>query len=164
MHIYDLSISRTSVQHMKCTLTTLLLRHNRFFITHVGNSKIFLLRSGTMTQLSKDHSTVGKLVRLGLITLEEARTHPNKNVLLKAVGDGPLLLPDFYSGFITPGDLFCLITDGVLEHTAPEELRSFLLEKGVTENTLRQFITEMNHRGGYDNMTILTVKVNEVPC
>lgn len=164
MHIYDLSISHYSVQNMKCTLTALLLRQNRFFITHVGDSKIYLLRAGQLTQLSKDHSLVWKLVRLGLITPEEARTHPNKNVLLKAVGDGPLLVPDFYAGNIVPGDLFCLITDGILEHATIEELRLFLLEKDHTDETLGLLIAELNRRGGYDNMTILNVKVNEVPC
>ena len=103
LHIYDLSISHRSARNMKCTLSTLLLKQNRFFITHVGDSKIMLLRDNDMIQLTKDHSLVGKLMRLGLITAEEARTHPNKNVLLKAVGEGPLLVPDFYSGYTSRG-------------------------------------------------------------
>jgi protein phosphatase len=164
LHIYDLSISHTSARNMKCTLTTLLLVQNRFFITHVGDSKILLLRGDNIIQLTKDHSLVGKLVRLGLITPEDARTHPNKNVLLKAIGEGPLLLPDFYSGFVKPRDLFCLITDGILEHATDEELKAFLLEQGPSEERLAQWIAELNRRGGYDNMTILTVKVNQVPC
>ena len=98
LHIYDLSISHSSARNMKCTLSTLLLRQNRFFITHVGDSKIMLLRDDDMIQLTKDHSFVGKLMRLGLITAEEARVHPNKNVLLKAVGEGPLLDTRFLFG------------------------------------------------------------------
>ena len=163
LHVYDLSISHTSTHNMKCTLTTLLLKQDRFFITHVGDSKIMLLRSNKIIQLTKDHSFVGKLVRLGLITPEDARTHPNRNILLKSIGEGPLLLPDFYSGFVKPGDLFCLITDGILEHATDEELKSFLLEQGSTEDGLIQLIAELNRRGGYDNMTILTVQVNKVP-
>ena len=65
LHIYDLSISHASNRNMKCTLTTLLLKQNRFFITHVGDSKILLLRGDDLIQLTKDHSLVGKLVRLG---------------------------------------------------------------------------------------------------
>jgi protein phosphatase len=164
MHIYDLSISHSSVHNMKCTLSTLLLKHNRFFITHVGDSKIFLIRANDIIQLTKDHSLVGKLVRMGLITPEDARVHPNKNVLLKAVGDGPLLMPDFYSGVTEPGDLFCLVSDGILEHATEEELNTSLLEKGYTDDGLNQLIAELNKRGGYDNMTIMTVKVTGVPC
>ena len=162
LHIYDLSISHQTARNMKCTLSTLLLKHNRFFITHVGDSKIMLLRDKKIVQLTKDHNFVAQLVRMGLITPEDARTHPNKNVLLKAVGDGPLLVPDFYSGFVNPGDLFCLITDGMLEHVTTEEFNSFILENGPTEKGLAKLITELNRRGGYDNMTIMTVKVNKV--
>jgi protein phosphatase len=164
LHIYDLSISHTSARNMKCTLTALLLKRDRFFINHVGDSKILLLRDNKIFQLTKDHNFVAKLVRLGLITQEEARTHPNRNILLKAIGDGPLVMHDFDSGFVKAGDLFCLITDGILEHATAEELKSFLLEQGPSENGLTQLITELNRRGGYDNMTILTVEVKKVPC
>jgi len=159
LHIFDLSISHRSARHMKCTLSTLLLKQNRFFITHVGDSKIMLLRDNDMIQLTKDHSLVGKLMRLGLITAEEARTHPNKNVLLKAVWEGPLLVPDFYSGIYRPGDLFCMITDGILEHASQDELKSFLMEQGSSEQELAELIAELNRRGGGDNMTIMTIKV-----
>ncbi len=163
MHIYDLSMSHASTRNMKCTLSTLLLRHDKFFITHVGDSKILLLRGGGFIQLTKDHNLVAKLVRLGLITPEDARTHPNRNVLLKAVGDGPLLMPDFYSGVAKPGDLFCLVTDGILEHATIDELKSFLLEYGSTGSGLARLGAELNKRGGHDNMTIVTVRVNGVP-
>lgn len=162
LHVYDLSASHPSTRNMSSTLSTLLLRQNRFFITHVGDSKIMLLRDNDMIQLTKDHSFVGKLLRLGLITAEEARVHPNRNVLLKAVGNDPLLVPDFYSGFTMPGDLFCLITDGILEHATPEELKSFLIDPGPSEKELAGLIAELNRRGGHDNMTIMTVKVTRI--
>ncbi len=161
LHIYDLSVSYKSVTNMKCTLTTLLLKQNKFFITHVGDSKILLLRDNKVIQLTKDHNFVAKLMRMGLITPEEARTHPNKNVLLKAVGDGPLLVPDFYSGIINPRDLFCLITDGILEHFTSEELNSFILHNGYSKDGLTRLAAEINNRGGHDN--IMTVKVNKIP-
>ena len=164
LHIYDLSMNHASTYNMKCTLTTLLLKQDRFFITHIGDSKVLLVRNNRIDQLTKDHSFVGKLVRLGLITPEEARTHPNRNILLKAIGEGPLLLPDSYSGFVRPGDLFCLITDGILEHATPEELKLFLSEQGPAAEGLTRLIAELNRRGGHDNMTILTVHVNRVPC
>jgi len=163
LHIYDLSISHASNRNMKCTLTTLLLKQNRFFISHVGDSKILLLRGDDLIQLTKDHNLVGKLVRLGLITPEDARNHPNRNILLKSIGEGPLLLPDFYSGNVKAGDLFCLITDGILEHATSDELKSFLLDKGPSEEALTELIAELNRRGGFDNMTIVTVKVNRIP-
>lgn len=162
LHIFDLSLYHAAARNMKCTLSTLVLKQNRFFITHVGDSKIMLLRGEEMIQLTKDHSLVGKLMRLGLISAEEARTHPNKNVLLKAVGDGPLLVPDFYSGLVRPGDIFCMITDGILEHATHEELKAFLQERGSSKTGLSELVAELNRRGGHDNMTILTIKVNKI--
>ncbi|HEX3043128.1 MAG TPA: protein phosphatase 2C domain-containing protein [Bacillota bacterium] len=162
MHVFDLSSSHPSVRNMQCTLTALLIRQNKFFISHVGDSKVFLLRSQKLMQLTKDHTLVGKMVRLGLITPEAARTHPNKHLLLHALGEQPLLPADFYSGNILPGDLFVLLTDGILEHMTEEELKSFLLEKGYTDQGLKQLVNLINARGGYDNMTIMSVKVNEV--
>ncbi len=160
LHIYDLSVAHRAARNMKCTLSTLLLKDNRFYISHVGDSRVMVLRDNDFIQLTKDHSLVGKLMRLGLITEEEARTHPSKNVLLKAVGEDPLLVPDFYSGLSKPGDLFCLITDGILEHATTEELKSFLVEHGSSETELAELIAELNSRGGHDNMTIMTIKVN----
>jgi protein phosphatase len=164
LHVYSLSLSHASARNMKCTLTTLLVEHDRFFITHVGDSKVLLLRDNRIIQLTNDHNLVGKLLRLGLITEEDARVHPNRNILLRAIGEGPLLVPDFRYGTLRPGDLFCLVTDGILEHAATEEIKAFLLEKGSCPEGLGQLVAELNRRGGYDNMTILTVKVNRVPC
>jgi protein phosphatase len=161
MHLYNLSSSNTAFQNMKCTLSAILIRQDKFFITHVGDSKIFLLRSNKIIQLTKDHTLVGKLVRLGLVSPEKARVHPNKHVLLKALGDQPILPADFYSGRILPGDIFCLVTDGILEHATVEELKSFL-QKDISEDGLKQIIAQLNERGGYDNMTIMTIKVNNL--
>jgi protein phosphatase len=162
IHLYDLSSSsNTAFQNMKCTLSAILVRYDKFYITHVGDSKIFLIRSNKMIQLTKDHSLVGKLVRLGLITAEDARVHPNKNIILKALGDRPIMPPDFYSGKIMAGDIFCLVTDGMLEHETTEELKESVI-KDNSEKGLKQIIKKMNERGGYDNMTILTVKVNKI--
>jgi PPM family protein phosphatase len=157
MHIYDLSTSNRAVQNMQCTLTALLVKQDRFHIVHVGDSKAFLLRGGKLAQITRDHSLVGKLVRLGLISPEEARTHPNKNILLRAMGEGPILPPDHYTGNIQAGDLFCLITDGMLEHLTQRELQE-ALAMGDPAISLPKLIAENNRRGGFDNMTIMVIE------
>lgn len=159
-HIYDVATrSFRDLQNMKCTLSALLIKQDKYFISHVGDSKIFLLRAGRIVQLTKDHSLVGKLVRLGFVSPENAREHPNRHVLLKALGDQPILAADFYSGKVMPNDVFCLITDGILEHLTVEELHSYL-EKNNSWEGLKNLTEEINNRGGYDNMTIMTVCVN----
>lgn len=158
-HIYDLAKSSPLCGDMMCTLTAVVIKNDRFHIAHIGDSKAFLLRSSKLVQLTRDHSLVGKLVRLGLVTPEAARTHPNKHVLLRSLGGNPIQQIDFQSGRVMAGDLFCLITDGILEHLTAEELRLFLLEAEQTGKSLKHLIDEANKRGGFDNMTIMTVKV-----
>lgn len=164
LHVYTLSVSETSARNMKCTLTSLLVKQNHFFLTHIGDSKVFLLRDKKINQLTNDHNMAGKLQRLGLITADDARSHPQRNILLRAVGESPYLMPDFRSGTLQPGDLFCMITDGVTEHASAEELRAFLLEKSPSQESLTQLTEELKRRGGCDNITILAVKVNRIPC
>jgi len=159
VHIFDLGRTNQSFSNMQCTLTALLLRQDRFHIAHVGDSKAFLLRAGKFMQLTKDHSLVGRLVRLGFVSPQAARTHPNKHVLLRSLGEQPIMPPDLYLGNVLPGDLFCLMTDGILEHIDEEELRTYLLEKGHDTDALKRLVEQLNERGGYDNMTILTIKV-----
>ena len=161
MHIYDLANSHSMLNNMQCTLSALLIRNEKFYIAHVGDSKIFLLRSNKLMQITKDHSLVGRLVRLGLVTPEAARTHPNKNILLRALGESPILLADMYSGNTMPGDIFCLVTDGILEHLEERELKEFLLVEGYESEKLNKLINIINERGGYDNMTIITVKTDK---
>jgi protein phosphatase len=158
MHVYDLSSDHSSFTNMQCTLTALLIKNDHFYTAHAGDSKAFLLRDQKLFQLTKDHSLVAKLIRLGFVTPEQARTHPYKNVLLRALGEKPIMPVDIDSGNILPGDIFCLITDGITEHITEEELRQFL-QKGNIQNELENLVKEINHRGGHDNMTILTVEI-----
>ncbi len=161
VHVFDLAKHHQGFSNMQCTLTALLLRHDQYFIAHAGDSKAFLLRSQTLTQLTKDHSLVAKLVRMGLVSPEQAKTHPYKHMLIRSLGENPILPIDMFTGYSAPGDIFCLVTDGILEHISEEELRLFLLRNDSLDNIQTSLIDLVNNRGGYDNMTIATVKVME---
>lgn len=160
LHIYDLAEADGSCNKMMCTLSALVLREGKFFISHVGDSKVYLLRGGRLIQLTKDHSVVGRLVRMGFITKEEARHHPNKHVILRSLGERPILPADFYSGNVTPGDLFFLCTDGIFEHFSEDEIAQFLLQKRQDAEGIEKLIEIANERGGEDNMTVMTVDPN----
>lgn len=157
LHIYDLAEVNGSCNKMMCTLTSLLLKDGKFFITHVGDSKAFLLRGGQFIQLTKDHSVVGRLERMGFITKEQARNHPNKHVILRSLGERPILPADFYSGVLQAGDIFFLCTDGIFEHFTEEEIRDFLLKRCHVTEGIGKLIETANERGGEDNMTVMAV-------
>lgn len=157
LHIYDLAEANGSCNKMMCTLTALLLEDNKFYITHVGDSKAFLLRNDKFIQLTKDHSVVGRLLRMGFITKAQARTHPNKHVILRSLGERPILPADFYSGNILPGDIFFLCTDGIFEHFTEEEIQDFLIQKRHLSEGIGKLIEIANERGGDDNMTVMSI-------
>jgi protein phosphatase len=160
LHIYDLAEADGSCNKMMCTLTSLLLKDNKFYITHVGDSKAFLLRNGQFIQLTKDHSVVGRLLRMGFITKEQSRTHPNKHVILRSLGERPILPADFYSGNIVAGDVFFMCTDGILEHFTEEEIQDFLIKKRHLSEGIKKLVEIANERGGYDNMTVMSIDTN----
>ena len=157
LHIYDLSETSGSCNKMMCTLSALLMKGKKFYISHVGDSKIYLLRGGKLVQLTKDQTIVGKMLRMGLISREQAKIHPSRHVLLHSLGERPILPADFYSGFLQNGDLFFLCTDGVLEHLAEEEIEDFLSAGKQESDGIGKLIELANSRGGEDNMTVMTV-------
>jgi serine/threonine protein phosphatase PrpC len=159
LHIYDLSMEEASCSKMMCTLTALLLRDNKFYISHVGDSKAYLLRSGQFVQLTKDHSVVGRLLRMGFITKAQAKNHPNKHVILRSLGERPIIPADFYSGNTMAGDVFFLCTDGILEHFDEDEIRLFLTSKKNLSGGIEKLVQEANYRGGEDNMTVMSIAV-----
>lgn len=160
LHIYDLAETNGSCNKMMCTLTALLFKDKKFYITHVGDSKVFLLRNDRFIQLTKDHSVVGRLLRMGFITKEQARTHPNKHVILRSLGERPILPADFYSGNIQFGDVFFLCTDGIFEHFTEDEIQNFLIKKRHLSEGIGKLIEIANERGGDDNMTVMSIDTN----
>ncbi len=160
LHIYDLAMTEQSCSRMMCTLTALLIKENKFYISHVGDSKVFLLRGGKFLQLTKDHSVVGRLQRMGFITKAQARTHPNKHVILRSLGERPIMPADFYSGNTMAGDVFFLCTDGIFEHFDEDEIRLFLTSKKNLSSGIEKLIQEANYRGGNDNMTVMSIAAN----
>lgn len=160
LHIYDLSEAAGSCNKMMCTLTSMLICNGKFYINHVGDSKAFLMRDGEFIQLTKDHSVVGKLLRMGFITKEQARTHPNKHVILRSLGERPILPADFYSGNLKNGDLFFMCTDGIFEHFTEDEIHNFLKEKKYEDEGIGKLIETANERGGSDNMTVMVIDPN----
>ena len=157
LHLYDLAERAGSCNKMSCTLTALLLKDDKFYITHIGDSKAFLLRNGHFIQLTKDHSLVGAFVRMGFLTREQARIHPNRHVLLRSLGEQPILPPDFYSGNILENDRFFLTTDGIFEHLSEKEIRDFLMNMKSGSEGIEKLVETANRRGGMDNMTVMLI-------
>ena len=155
MIVYEKSNEVPELKDMGTTLDIVILYNNKVFIGHVGDSRVYRIRKNIIRKLTVDHSYVEKLVRDGEITKEEAYNHPNKNMLLKAVGCNNLVKPDvFYKGFLK-GDILLMCSDGLTNMLKETEIYNVLLNN--PEEPIKALINEANKAGGLDNITAIIV-------
>ena len=128
---------------------------NMAFWAHVGDSRLYLYRSGQMEQITEDHSYVAGLVAQGQITEAEARVHPQKNMLLRAVGVNRQLEVDTGSFELKSGDILLLATDGLMKQLADERIASFL--SASDGDIAKKLVSEAVAMGGRDNVSVIVV-------
>ena len=140
---------------MGTTCTALALRGGAAFAAHVGDSRLYMLRGGEAYQLSEDHSHVMELVRHGLITKEEARTHEDKNFSLRALGTTPEVeVASVAPVEVRAGDFFLLSSDGLHDLVLDEEIGRAVAGAGDVHAACEQLIALAKERGGHDNITV----------
>jgi len=139
---------------MGTTFTGMVIRRERLFVIHVGDSRGYLFTGGVLRQITTDHSLVEEWVQLGILTTEEARVHPNRNVITRAVGLDPEVSVDQAVVDIKSGDRLLLCTDGLNSLVLDSEIES-IVSNGELEETAQSLIDTANHCGGDDNTTII---------
>ncbi len=143
---------------MGTTVSALLLTESHGVIAQVGDSRIYLLREGTIYQLTEDHTLVAWQVKQGIISEAEAALSPHKNVITRAVGSRDYVQVDTQCIEVGPGDRFLLCSDGLHGYLADHEIAP-ILELGAQLATAR-LIELANSRGGRDNITAVVVEVD----
>ena len=142
------------------TVAALLAIDGRFACLWSGDSRVYLVRNGSITQVSRDHTEVQELLDKGLITTEEAVAWPRKNVITRAVGVSDQIAMDFQHGEALPGDVFVLNSDGLTAHVSDAEIRAAVVAEppqAACETLLKTVLA----RGGTDNVTILIVAIKD---
>lgn len=157
--IFERTLSEHDKRGMGTTVTVLTLLPNRYLIGQVGDSRAYLLRDGTLLQLTKDHSYVQEQVDAGLLTPDQARVHPYSNVITRCVGAGMDVTPDIYFGNLQNGDLVLLASDGLTGMLEDEQLLKILQSEGGPQKWVDRMISEANRRGGLDNITAIVVRI-----
>ncbi|HZK55401.1 MAG TPA: Stp1/IreP family PP2C-type Ser/Thr phosphatase [Desulfosporosinus sp.] len=153
--VYESSTTIPEYAGMGTTLTVLLVRNKTVVIAHVGDSRAYLWRDEALTSLTIDHSLVGELVRLEQISLEEAEKHPQRHVLMRAVGADQKIELDCKSISLQTGDVFLLCTDGFSNMISNEELAEEFLEPGSWDGRFEKLRKLTLERGAPDNFTAL---------
>ena len=144
---------------MGSTVSALLLSETRYVVGHVGDSRIYIVRDGEMQQLTKDHSLVQEQVDAGLLTPEQARRHPQSNVITRCIGMADDIEPDVFDGEARVGDAFLLASDGLTGMIDDRRIQQLLMSRAKPERIVDALIQEANMNGGNDNITAVVVRV-----
>ncbi len=143
---------------MGTTLVAMATRGNRAWVAHVGDSRCYRMRDGSLERLTHDHSLVDEQVRLGQLTPAQAETSPMRNVITRAVGTQDEVDADVIEFAVAPGDLYLLASDGLMREVDDERIAGILRASGELEQTCGQLIKAANEAGGRDNITCLVVR------
>jgi serine/threonine protein phosphatase PrpC len=158
--IHEASANDQKLTGMGTTCTALVLRNGSALAAHVGDSRLYLVRGDQIYLMTEDHSAVMEMVRQGLLTLEQARHHPDKNVILRALGSHPEVEVTLWE---TPfplraGDRFLLCSDGLYDLVEDAEIKSAVMSE-APHLACERLIALAKERGGYDNITIAIVSI-----
>ena len=156
MVVYEKSKENAELQGMGTTLEICLIYNNKVYIGHVGDSRIYRIRKEFIRKLTQDHSYVQKLVADGTITKEEAAHHPQKNMLMKALGCNAFVEPDVMVKGFLKDDILIMCSDG-LTNMVDQETIYKLASKNI-EQAPKDLVELANNNGGYDNITVVVIK------
>lgn len=149
---------------MGTTATVLLLREDgRYVIGHIGDSRAYLVRDGSIGQITRDHSWVQEQVDRGMITPAQAKNHPQSNIITRALGTEAYPTPDLYNGLVRAGDVFLLASDGLTDMVPEEHLLAILEDENDPERAVHRLVREANLSGGVDNISALVARIEELP-
>lgn len=153
--IYETSVLHLENQGMGTTLTLLVLRQTQGFVAHIGDSRAYLWRDEGLVRLTVDHSLTEELVRMGQITVEEALNHPQRHILMRALGTSKQISIDYQMCDLRPGDVFLLCTDGFSNLLSDEEITEKFMQPESWEVRLESLKGIILERGAPDNFTAL---------
>lgn len=130
---------------------------NKLFVANIGDSRLYVVGQN-MRQITRDHSLVDEMVRLGEINADEASVHPDKNIITRAVGTSDHVEADFFEVEITADDTILLCTDGLTNMVRDDEILDIIKKYDNAQAATMQLVKEANANGGRDNITVMIIK------
>ena len=144
---------------MGTTLTAGILEGERLVIAQVGDSRAYLLHQGRLQQLTRDHSLMADMIEAGQLTEAEARVHPNRSVITRAIGSDPHMQPDIYELNVGTGDRILLCSDGVTTMLEDPEIARIMSNSETAQECANNLVAAALEAGGYDNATAIVMDV-----
>jgi protein phosphatase len=156
INVYDVAKSNDELDGMGTTAVVAIIVKDVAHIINVGDSRAYILNDTGITQITKDHSLIQQMIDCGKLTEKEAKTHPHRNIITKAVGTHETIDADYFEWDMCEGDILLLCTDGLTNSLSDEEIYSV-----VKENQSSEFVDKLvecaNENGGSDNITVVAV-------
>ncbi|MEG2405948.1 MAG: Stp1/IreP family PP2C-type Ser/Thr phosphatase [Clostridiales bacterium] len=156
--IYELSKRNSHLRGMGTTFIALAVHENKIFIAHVGDSRVYMVRDKTISQLTEDQNLAGELLKEGQITEDEAMTHPGKKMLTNALGRHDDFEIDFLSFDFLNNDIILMCTDGLVEFVKSDEIENILNGNKDLAKAGKKLLNLALKRGGEDNITLILIK------
>ncbi len=153
--VYEKSNESEHFSGMGTTLVGALVDGNKAVIVNVGDSRAYFASKSGIVKVTKDHSLVEEMLTRGEITEDQARTHPNKNLITRALGAEPSIKADAFVLTLQKEQVLLLCSDGLTNMLSDEEILSEILENGQLEKCCERLISCANGRGGMDNITVI---------
>ena len=146
-------------QGMGTTLTAAILEGERLVIAQVGDSRAYILHNGHLQQITRDHSLMAELIEAGEITEDEARVHPQRSVITRALGSDPNMQPDIYEINVRAGDRLLLCSDGLTTMLDDSEVQRTMMHHRDPQHCASALVNEAISQGGLDNITVIVVDI-----
>ena len=156
--VYRSAQGSTSHAGMGTTMVVTALIDNKAYIASVGDSRAYVVHQGVLSQITQDHSFVGEQIRAGILTKEQARVHPQRNVITRALGSQSTVQVDTFVGELLEGDVLVMCTDGLTGHVSEDHIRDVVTQL-PPEQAVAQLIQMAKDDGGTDNITTIVLRV-----
>lgn len=157
--IYQRASDNLAYHGMGTTCSALVLKDDRYYLTHLGDSRIYRITKSAIEQLTQDHTKVAEMLRLGILTRKEARDHPEKSHLYRALGIAMTMPVEVSTGPLRPGERYLLCTDGIAKIELREVRR--LVWENPPQAACDKLIAAANACGGSDNSTVQVVVIQQ---
>jgi len=158
--IYHAAQSQPQYAGMGTTLVVCLFYDDKVLVAHLGDSRLYRMRDGTLKQITRDHSLLQEQIDSGLITPEQAKHAQHKNLVTKALGIDPTVEPEIREYETLPGDLYLLCSDGLCDMVEDSDISMALEALGANLKLAAQQLVQMaNDNGGKDNVSVILVRV-----
>jgi protein phosphatase len=159
-HVYQLSNEREEYSGMGTTLSALLVTDHTLVCAHVGDSRIYRVRKGRLTQLTRDHSLKADLIASGELDESLALSFPHKNVITKALGTQQSVRPDITTETIEDGDFYFLCSDGLTDPLSEAQIHDIIDEARTPKEAVESLILAAKQANGGDNITVICIAIH----